>query len=179
MVGKPSGKWYAVLALSAILAGTLLLALPGAADAKKPGGLDSARGNGELARGTFYGDVTTEFRFDAKNTDAGTGAAKGSISVDQSLDQGGGSASSFKGKVTCLEVDGERASLSGTIEEASEPVFEGGSFFIQAVDSGQPKGEGDLFTFGAGAPSEPDCSTFFPADVPIEKGNIVVEDAAE
>ncbi len=90
----------------------------------------------------------------------------------------------FGGEVTCLEVEGNRASIKYRFDHADPPEFEGGGIQIFVEDNGDPVGgqsvdqTGFFFpdtaaTFVPSVCAHPDLGPYTPA----EDGNIVVHDA--
>jgi len=105
--------------------------------------------NGEDARGTFQVFVETE--------DLGT--------------------VSFRGKIHCLTVEGNRAAARGTAEKSTSPLIPVGSDYqIQVTDnktSESPDTNLNFFGFG---PGDVGCPIIPFDEVPITKGNFTVHD---
>ena len=87
----------------------------------------------------------------------------------------------FRGEVTCLRVDGNRAVVGGRVTQSKGDLPgnppEGSGFLIRIVDNGEP-GDADLVSGvrvpGGGVPDVcPDQTT----TNPTERGNFVVHDA--
>jgi hypothetical protein len=93
----------------------------------------------------------------------------------------------FTGEVTCLNVQGGFAILSGPITEArggstltvGEQTFEPRSFVIQAVDSGKFSTNPDLigFELSPQPATEVTCTTQFPQTSQVREGDVVVKDS--
>jgi hypothetical protein len=147
-----------------------LLAFPVLASA----GNDVARGNGTSL------SFPREFNFNAQSNFNGSGAS-GSVSFtnpDSDPD------TTFKGRVTCLQVIGNTAQMSGDIIDIS-----GGqaqffsttrSFILRAIDSGRFATTPDqvgYFVSSALPPPPPTCVVFSPFTSPIFDGEIVIKDA--
>jgi hypothetical protein len=169
---KLGRKMLLVVTVLAVLASTM----PGVAGAASK--KDSTKGKDAGALGVSAGPGSAKgkgtqsiekFKFSAKSTkgaDAMTPSAKGKYSITQ------GSAFA-KGKVQCLEVDSVGgANFAGAVKKTNvlSPGFSGE---FEALDSGQPKGQGDLLAIDF-TPSAPTCSTPTDTGAPIASGNIVV-----
>jgi hypothetical protein len=85
----------------------------------------------------------------------------------------------FRGRITCLAVEGNRAAARGIVEESTAPTNPVGSEFqIQITDNGPPGSAADtninLFGF---APGE-GCPDFFAfSEIPLDNGNFEVTDS--
>lgn len=90
-------------------------------------------------------------------------------------DGSGGGAYDHVGKVTCLNVYGDSAVISGIITKGNLA----GKYFQQFVqDVGSPGDEGDnSVTLLAGVAQDPGCATYNGGGVPATGGNYVVKDA--
>jgi hypothetical protein len=147
-----------------------VLALPAIASA----GNDVARGNGTSANFDFF----EEFAFNAQSNFNGSEPSGHAVFVepDQDPDQ------KIVGRVTCLSVIGNQATISGDVTDVTPGTFPGfaiRSFIIRAVDNtevGLPDQIDYFFSSGL-PPPPPSCGafTFFPS--PIVDGQIVVKDA--
>jgi hypothetical protein len=82
--------------------------------------------------------------------------------------------------VRCLTVNGNRATIVGTIIESNLPPGSAGQLgnetTFYAEDNGTPGAEADRFAANFGFPSAPACSNYFYEGEPIASGEIVVTD---
>ena len=147
------------LALGAALAA--LVALAGVAGAASNN--DSAEGKGEVPLGKF------DFKAHDLDIDPATDDAKGSFSFVGTP--------SVKGKVTCLQVNGQYAVISGTIEKSSSPAYEGGAFLVLVTDSANAADVDRLDVTFYSVGTQPLCPPPRGGSVPLQKGKIVVHDA--
>jgi hypothetical protein len=80
----------------------------------------------------------------------------------------------FTFEVTCLQVNGNRATLAGPIRN-STGVFEGSdNAKVTAVDNGEPSVATDLIAISTGIGT--DCNIEAPVLHPVTNGNLVVHD---
>ena len=147
-----------------------LLSLPALASA----GNDVARGNGVSP---FF---PSDFSFNAQSNFNGTQPSGSVTFTDPDRDPN----LTFKGRVTCLNVVLNDATISGEITDVS-----GGdagffsttrSFVIHAVDSGKFATGPDLVSYvtsSALPPPPPSCAAFVLTPFPIFSGEITVKDA--
>jgi hypothetical protein len=172
-MSKLGRKALLVLTALAVLAATM----PGVASAASK--KDSTKGKDASALGVSAGPGSakgkgtqsgSKFKFSAKSAKGADATNNFPAKGKYSLTEG----SVFvKGKVQCLEVDSVGgANFAGPVTK-SNVVPPGFSGEFEALDSGQPKGQGDLFenTFTTNAPT---CSAPTGAGSPIQSGNIVV-----
>lgn len=168
----------------ALLVGALTLAASGVAGAKKSK-TDSAKGKGEIVQEGEGTTRTQKFKLKAKDVDKDplTDAAKGKISFQLLVEEEGGGelfAGRLEGKVVCLRVDEGAAVLVAEVTEVSGDLtgnFQEGDFILNSVlDSGEPKGQGDLYA--AGFTQSETCPAPSGAGQPITDGNITVKDVA-
>ena len=84
---------------------------------------------------------------------------------------------SFRGKVHCLTVEGNRAAALGTVEKSTAPPVPVGSLYqVQATDnrsSGSPDTNINFFGF---EPGTTECPIIPFDEIPITKGNFTVHD---
>jgi hypothetical protein len=169
-----------VLLLVVVLA-VLAASLPGVAGAaaKKestkgkdasPSGVVGAGPGSAKGKGTASG---AKFKFSAKSTKGANTAnptAKGKYSLTNGTEF-------VKGEVQCLEVTSVGgANFAGAVKK-SNIIPKGGSGEFEALDSGQPKGQGDLFSVNNFTPDAPTCSAPIGSGSPITSGNITVHAA--
>jgi len=127
--------------------------------------------------------TTADVDFSAKSSYNGTnpsGSARFTLR-DQDPDQ------VFSGEVTCLNVQGGFARLSGPITEArggstlqvGPQAFEPRSFVIQAEDSGKFSTQPDLigFVLSPQPATDSTCTTTFTQTSPVREGDVVVKDS--
>lgn len=152
------------------LALAALLAFPALASAQN----DVARGSGF----TFF-SFPRQFNFNAQSNFNGT-QPSGSVSfTDTNTDPN----QTYKGRVTCLSVVGNVATMSGEITDVQGfPVFGAPTVFVlTATDSGKFAVTPDLvryFVTSGTPPPPPTCVTFTPfVGSPIESGEIVIKDS--
>jgi hypothetical protein len=84
-------------------------------------------------------------------------------------------------KITCLRVDGNRASFGGTVRHSSDPVFndEFDAAFFTVIDNGEPGADEDTISlvFFDNVVGPESCQFIGPDDfpqIPIEAGNVQV-----
>ena len=154
-----------------IVAGLALFAFPAVASAQN----DVARGSGFT-----FGSFPSEFSFNAQSNFNGT-EASGSVSFTNTNTDPN---QTYKGRVTCLQVIGNQATMSGDITDIQGfPVFTGPTAFVlRATDTGKFGTAPDMvdyfLLFGAPPPPAPSCLagfTLFP--FPIQSGEIVIKDS--
>jgi hypothetical protein len=152
------------------LATTVLLAVPAFAAAQN----DVARGSGVFSFRSF-----SQFSFNAQSNFNGTGASGSASFTNPNADPN----QVIKGRVTCLSVIGNEATISGDVTDVQGFTFETTirSFIIRAEDSGKFAVTPDLvnYTFlSTPAAPEPSClSGFTFTPFPIFSGEIVIKDA--
>jgi hypothetical protein len=149
--------------LPALLATLVIGLAPGLANAVPP--QDRAFGTG-----TFGGEGVPPgqtFDFDARSDPFGANAT-GHFAFDFTTFD-------IQGKVTCLAVAGDTATIGGEITKSDRPAFAGLSATFTVVDGG-PNGAGDTISFIGIAPGEATCVPQAPV-LPVEDGDIVVQDA--
>jgi hypothetical protein len=158
------------LLVSLTLAAIALLALPALASAQN----DVARGSGF----TLF-SFPQQFSFNAQSNFNGS-EPSGSVSfTDTNTDPN----QTFKGRVTCLSVVGNVATMSGPITDVQGfPVFGVvNSFVLTATDTGKFGVTPDLvryFTTSAPPAPAPTCVTFTGfVGQPIQSGEIVIKDS--
>jgi hypothetical protein len=136
-----------------------------AAPAKSKAATDSAKGKGVV-------DATFGFGFSAKNQSPDP-TTDNSATGKFIIKYGNHRHLFDKGKVQCLEATSAGgANLVGHIKK-SNGGDKGGYASIDAFDSGQPNGQGDLFdAFYSSTPQT--CQPPSGAGTPLQKGNIVV-----
>lgn len=136
--------------------------------------MGAAQGEKDMVAGTAHFD---QF---APRVDVHVNATSGPNGEDARgwwrYDQSDGGAFDLVGEVTCLNVTGNSALLSGVITEGAQA----GTFFLQFVqDAGSPGSDGDnSVTLSTGLPTDPGCRAQFPGGIPATGGNYVVKDAA-
>jgi hypothetical protein len=162
-------------AASMLLVVIALLALPGAAYAKKHQKVDFAKGTNVMqADGPLI-----NFYAQGLDEKPNTPAAKGYFSAT-----GGNNGEFFlKGKITCLRVSGKGSSgvaayFVGKVEKSNvSDILVGQLVGVDVFDSGKPNGEGDLLR---GAPTaSKQCRAPTGEGDPITHGNIVVKNAGK
>jgi hypothetical protein len=152
------------------LATTVLLAVPAFAAAQN----DVARGSGVFSFSSF-----SQFSFNAQSNFNGTGASGSASFTNPNADPN----QVIKGRVTCLSVIGNEATISGDVTDVQGFTFETTirSFIIRAEDSGKfsVTPDGVNYTFStAPPPPEPSClGAFAFTPFPIFSGEIVIKDA--
>jgi hypothetical protein len=84
-----------------------------------------------------------------------------------------------KGKVTCLRVTGNHATVAIQIDKAANPQYEGMYRVVFLEDNGNPDhGQPVDFIYGLDPQPQPsDCSEPFNKNVPLDHGNIVITDS--
>ena len=153
-----------------IVAGLALFAFPAVASA----GNDVARGNG-----LTFGSFPPEFSFNAQSNFNGTGASGNVSFTNTNTDPN----QTFKGRVTCLQVIGNQASMSGDITDVQgfPPGFTATAFVLRATDSGKFGTTPDMveyFFLSTPPPPAPGClGTFTLFPFPIQSGEIVIKDS--
>lgn len=135
--------------------------------------------NYDFARGTATGASGGQFHVNARSGPSGEDAT-GHFYVERK-NPASGPAFDFRGEVTCLRVDGNRAVVGGRVTQTkgdfpANPA-EGSGFLIRIVDNGEP-GDADLVSAvpvpGGGVPDVcPDQTT----TNRTQRGNFVVHDA--
>jgi hypothetical protein len=171
-------KLSASFALGLALLATLAVAA-GASHSNGAGpGHDFAVGTGQLMLPTAIGPLPSKIHVNAKS-DADGSNASGHFTQD--IDTGNFLGRvQFSGDVTCLNVTGNHAVISGVITKTTDNSF--APVGAGVIGEGNDNGEGndppdELHAIVTVAPS-PDCSTspgFTPT--PIDRGNYVVHDA--
>jgi hypothetical protein len=149
-----------------------LLALPGVATAShdpsgEPFGEDFVVGNAAIASGSPIPGDNTQINLDAHSGPAGENpAGLAAISLRQSF---------LGGPVTCLHVEGNRATIAGGGPTVPAP-------YLFVVEDNAASGRPDLFAavpLPFDQPPLTDCSIDVPApNQPIIGGDLVVHDAA-
>lgn len=158
------------LSLVLALAATVLLAVPAFASAQN----DVARGSGVFSFSSF-----NHFSFNAQSNFNGTGASGSASFTNPNTDPN----QTIKGRVTCLSVVGNEATISGDVTDVQGFTFETTirSFVIRATDSGKFGVTPDLVNYvflSTPAPPEPSCAASFTfTPFPIFSGEIVIKDA--
>jgi hypothetical protein len=112
--------------------------------------------------------------------DPDTGASRGHFFIRYPTTAPGGGFD-FRGRVVCLDVIGNFATMIGRIDAtrgvAPNPLanFVVGNFLrIRITDNGEP-GAADLVNFDPGQPTQPSCDAV-PGDLPISEGNYIVHE---
>jgi hypothetical protein len=155
--------------LCAALAALTLLALPALAAA----GNDVAKGNGFFQFSSF-----SQFSFNAQSNFNGTDATGSATFTNPNADPN----QSIKGRVTCLFVAGNVATIAGEVTSVQGNLFTTiRSFYITAEDSGKfgtaPDAVNYFFSVNP-PPSDVACTAPFTiTPFPIAQGDIVVKDA--
>src|SRR5687767_13421063 len=158
------------LAAALALATSVLLAVPAFAAAQNGG----ARGNGVSQCSSF-----SKFSFNAQSNFNGTGSSGSASFTNPSSDPN----QVIKGRVTCLSVIGNEATISGDVTDVQGFTFNTTirSFVIRAEDSGKFGVTPDAvnYTFlSTPPPPEPTCAAAFTiTPFPIFSGEIVIKDA--
>ncbi len=151
----------------------LVVASAGAAGADR-GGVDVLAGSWQ--RPSLSGGFDLHTHVDAQSAPSGEDA-RGHF---WSSAQRGEISTLFRGRVTCLNVVGNKAVAGGVVEESNDPIAFAGSFALfQVTDNGSPGAEGDTaINFLQATPEEARACPFFVFDeIPILQGNILVKDA--
>lgn len=163
-----------------LLAGLLITALAATSilrhtSAAAPG--PSASGHGTiLLQNTEGKTVRRQFSFSARIMS--DGSVKGSAIIhNPSFDP----RYSAQFDITCLQIDGNRASFGGSVRKTSDPVFndEFDAAFFTVFDNGEPGADNDTISevFFDNV-VEPSACEFIGADdfpqIPIESGNVQV-----
>ena len=165
----------------ALLAAIVLLALPttALADAR----FDRASGSGKQSIPQGTEAFLTHISFSARAQDPLTTVADGYFVARGSAM---GSPFAQKGEVTCLRVEGNRASIRYRFDKASggTAAFEGGGIQVFVEDNG-PKGDRSTFdppqtagAFELDARTCDDPNLRLLAYQPIDSGNFVVRDSS-
>jgi len=161
-----AGLFITVLAVTTMLRQTSAAAL-----------LTSASGHGTvLLQDTDGRTVRRQFSFSARQLPDGTVQGSGVLhnpSFDPKYDA--------QFTITCLQIEGNRASFGGSIRKTSDPVFndEFDAAFFTVFDNGEP-GAGNDTISGALFDNvvEPSACQFIGADdfpqIPIESGGVQV-----
>jgi hypothetical protein len=136
---------------------------------------EKATGTGTLVLAPQFGSPTAHVN--AIQTNAGL---KGSFTIEYAVGDPRFPSGGFaKGKVTCLNVVGNTAYITGQITETTglSPLFDVGEYVqITVQDNGEPGAGSDGLNFSPGLGSDPGCATG-PAPITITKGNFVVTDS--
>jgi hypothetical protein len=85
----------------------------------------------------------------------------------------------IRGEVTCLNVQGNRATVGGEITESKvDPTFEGLGVLVYVEDRGEGNepNDGSLIAFFTATPPE-ECHAPIPIPLLFEQGNYIVHDA--
>ena len=154
-----------------VLTAAGLLTLPAMAGA----GNDVARGSG-VATSSF----PEQFSFNAQSNFNGSGASGNVTFTDTDFDPN----LTIRGRVTCLQVIGDTAQMSGDITDISGSGAQffttARSFILRAVDSGKFASAADQVGYvisSALPPPPPTCIVFAPFISPIFSGEIVIKDS--
>jgi hypothetical protein len=139
---------------------------------------DMAVGTGQLLLPTAIGPLPSKIHVNA-TSDPGGANARGRFS--QVIDAGTFlGVVTFSGDVTCLNVTGSHAVISGVITQTSNNTFApaGAGVLGEGTDNGQGNDPPDGLHAIVTVQPSPDCSTS-PGftETPIDKGNFVVKDA--
>lgn len=158
---------FLLVAVATVVAA--VLAFPGLAGAKQKKAQDKVKGGGSVEFGklNFKG-----VRSDPLGDDP-TGRVKfketGFVNV------------SVEGRVTCLNVAGNRATVGGEITKSSDPTLVGRGFVSLAEDNGSPKGgtpdRADYNVLPEGEPPPLTCTEPEEPPFELEQGNLTVSDA--
>jgi hypothetical protein len=134
----------------------------------------------DFVRGTATTVQGAIFHVNAKSGPSGEDAT-GKFFVERKDPPAGLAAFDFRGEVTCLRVDGNRALVGGRVTQAKGDfpanIPEGNGFLIRIVDNGEP-GDAD-FVNGISVPGGgvPDVCPNQTTTNPTERGNFIVHDA--
>jgi hypothetical protein len=156
----------AVLTVTAAMVVSMLAT--GTAVAKQGG--SSVTGDRAHGSGEFFASAGERFIFDARSDPSG-GGATGFFRIERPTQL------VFAGEVTCLQVVGNTATIAGVVNEV-EPPFQtalGETYTFTVIDNG-PNGAGDLISVITPSFASPACVPL-PPSIPIENGDIVVQDA--
>jgi hypothetical protein len=134
----------------------------------------------DFVRGTATTVGGAKFHVNAKSGASGEDPT-GHFFVERKNPPSGLAAFDFRGEVTCLRVDGNRALVGGRVTQtkgdfpANPP--EGSGFLIRILDNGEP-GDAD-FVNGIPVPGGgvPDVCPNQTTTNPIQRGNFIVHDA--
>jgi hypothetical protein len=156
------------LSLIALAALVMASALALKWNSARAGSGPSANGSGQLV----INGVKRQFSFSATTKSDGT--VNGSAEIhNPNFD--------FRSHidVSCLLVDGNRASIGGRVRSTNDPAFDGQNGFFTVIDNGEPgKGKDTIsLVFFANPPGPEACRFIGPDDfdqTPISAGNIQV-----
>jgi hypothetical protein len=131
--------------------------------------------NRDFARGTVESISETQTHVNAISGPLGENP-QGHFYVERKQPEGAAPALDYRGDVTCLRVDGNRAAIGGEVTQSKlGNIAEGTGILITVVDNGEP-GDADFATV-VGLPTPP--TTCPPERFPNigQRGNFVVHDA--
>jgi hypothetical protein len=141
-------------------------------------GLDTVQGRGvrSTAGDAGYPTVTTEI--DGRGDPTAGGRASGTFSVQYAaISASPARGSDLRGRVVCVAVDVNRATVGGVVESSNSGVYPAGTAVRFAItDNGEPgAGRDSLIGFLGG---EPTCAPQPAEEQPLIEGDFVVRDGS-